>query len=367
MRVVRPGGILFLENEPCRREACFYKFRCNREDSFTGLEKHLSTEGWLRTFAEPYVGSRPETLFGMIENQQMPLSRLLAVFRESGTTEKIEVFPEICMGPRERAWFDARGDGAAVLAARIEREILDGLRAARPLVGSVENGLGFVLPEESEVAPLAARTAERLSSLAGDPTGPEFRGGLAEAYGAAVRLTIRRAGSPASPRSPVVVRSKTMEADGIFNGFPPQSQKLLGQRSRLPRLQDDPSETVVHAFVPTEWSLSRNAQNVVSISPRRPRANIALASDPEDSLLILRIYCGIGANGPYELRLLRGTQRLATVPVYHAESRLCLAQVPPLTSEVVVEIGPIGSDTVSTVMPPLAIAYAGLFAGSTSS
>ncbi len=366
MRVVRPGGVLFIENEPVKRAACFYKFRCNREGDFTPLEKHLATEGWLRTFAEPYVGSRPETLFGMIENQQMPLVRLLDVFRESGLAEKIEVYPEICMGPRERAWFDARAEGVGSLTTRIEREIRAALLAARPLVGPVETGLGFTLPDETEVGAVAARTAERLCTLSGDPVGAEFRCGLADAFGAALRLTVRRTGAAPSAPTPVHVRSNAMESDGIFNGFPPQSQKILGQSSRLPSLQDDPPEKVTPAFPADQWNLSRNGQGIVSLSPRQTRAAITIAPNQEDSLLILRIYCGVGPDGFYELRLLRGADRLAVVPVYHAESRLCLAQIPPGTGEVVMEIGAINSNAVCSFKPPLAIAYAGLFTTSSS-
>ena len=41
VRVLAPGGLLFLENEPCLREFCFYRFRANREKSFTAFEKAL--------------------------------------------------------------------------------------------------------------------------------------------------------------------------------------------------------------------------------------------------------------------------------------------------------------------------------------
>jgi hypothetical protein len=45
--------------------------------NFTKFERALNDLGVIRTFAEPYPGSRPETLFGMIENQMIPLRRLL--------------------------------------------------------------------------------------------------------------------------------------------------------------------------------------------------------------------------------------------------------------------------------------------------
>jgi ubiquinone/menaquinone biosynthesis C-methylase UbiE len=362
MRVVRPGGILFIENEPCLREACFYRFRCNREGDFTNLEKHLWTEGWLRTFGEPYVGSRPETLFGMIENQKMSLPDLLAVFRESGAIEKVDVFPEICMGPRERSWFDARGDGAGALAARIERDILGALHAARNFVGPVERGLGWELPEDEDVPAVAARTATHLCSLSGNPVEPEFRCRLAEAFGGSVRLTIRRQGAGPTNRAEVAVRTTVVEPDGILNGFPLKAQKLLGQNSRLPSLQEDSPSIVAQAFPTAEWTSSRSAQDVIGLSPRNPLAHIHTIPDNKESLLILRLYCGIGQEGPYEVRLSIGCTHLAAIQVYHAESRLVLAHLPPDTSGVVMEIGVIGSDVLIKTMPPMTIAYAGLFA-----
>jgi ubiquinone/menaquinone biosynthesis C-methylase UbiE len=58
-RVLAPGGLLLLLNEPCHRECCFYAFRTNRPANFTKLESALNDLGVIRTFAEPYLGSRP--------------------------------------------------------------------------------------------------------------------------------------------------------------------------------------------------------------------------------------------------------------------------------------------------------------------
>jgi ubiquinone/menaquinone biosynthesis C-methylase UbiE len=57
-RVLAPGGLLLLLNEPCHRQCCFYGFRTNRPANFTKFESSLNDLGIIRTFAEPYLGSR---------------------------------------------------------------------------------------------------------------------------------------------------------------------------------------------------------------------------------------------------------------------------------------------------------------------
>jgi hypothetical protein len=62
-----PGGLVLLQNEPVLREFCFYKFRTNRIESLTPFEKKLDELGIIDTVAQPYLGSRPESMFGMVE------------------------------------------------------------------------------------------------------------------------------------------------------------------------------------------------------------------------------------------------------------------------------------------------------------
>jgi ubiquinone/menaquinone biosynthesis C-methylase UbiE len=84
IRVLAPDGILFLGNEPTRRDFCFNTFRTNRTEFFTPFEKKLDELGIIRTVAEAYLGSRPETLFRMVENQTMQLGEILG--------SRIEIF-----------------------------------------------------------------------------------------------------------------------------------------------------------------------------------------------------------------------------------------------------------------------------------
>lgn len=102
LRVTRVDGHLILENEPCRRELCFYRFRTNRVDDFTMAEKLLDQQGVLRTVAEPYYGSRVEQLFGMTENQEIRLGDILGLLSQKSEILLLKASPQICMGSLEK-------------------------------------------------------------------------------------------------------------------------------------------------------------------------------------------------------------------------------------------------------------------------
>jgi ubiquinone/menaquinone biosynthesis C-methylase UbiE len=107
LRVTKTNGLLILENEPCKRELCFYRFRTNRADNFTETEEWLDKHGLLRTVAEPYLGSRNEQLFGMTENQEIPLGDLLEQLVNNNELLFIKTTPQICMGTLENNLDDA--------------------------------------------------------------------------------------------------------------------------------------------------------------------------------------------------------------------------------------------------------------------
>ena len=74
VRVCKPGGVVRLENEPVGREFCLYSFRSQRPESFGVYERALDERGLMWTVSSPFPGSRAEELFGMVENDRIPLS-----------------------------------------------------------------------------------------------------------------------------------------------------------------------------------------------------------------------------------------------------------------------------------------------------
>jgi ubiquinone/menaquinone biosynthesis C-methylase UbiE len=84
-RVLAPGGHFFLSEEPIRRALCLNLYRCERLEDLNGFDKWLFDIGLLRYIAEAYVGSKPESMWGIMENQGISVrqwDRALSVFDE---------------------------------------------------------------------------------------------------------------------------------------------------------------------------------------------------------------------------------------------------------------------------------------------
>jgi ubiquinone/menaquinone biosynthesis C-methylase UbiE len=85
-RVLLPGGYFYLSEEPIRRWLCLNLYRCERLEDLKGFDKWLYETGLLRYVAEAYVGSKPESTWGIMENQSISLAywdRCLSGFKEA--------------------------------------------------------------------------------------------------------------------------------------------------------------------------------------------------------------------------------------------------------------------------------------------
>src|SRR4030095_15290203 len=107
----------------CRRHFCHYRFRTNRPDSFGELERALDRLGILRTIAEPYVGTRPETLFRTGENQTIPIAALCTRVVAQCVPQAVTVTPELCMGSLERELLARARDGATACTQWLTQEM----------------------------------------------------------------------------------------------------------------------------------------------------------------------------------------------------------------------------------------------------
>ncbi len=146
IRVTAPGGLLVIDNEPCAREFCFYRFRANRQDQYRALEKVLGQEGILRTVAEPYLGSRQEELFGMVENQSIPIGEFLDLIKDNGELCELTLSPEICMGAFEKSLIARKDSGAEAVATFIRNKLTSSIRKAREVLLDHDRKLGYSLP-----------------------------------------------------------------------------------------------------------------------------------------------------------------------------------------------------------------------------
>jgi ubiquinone/menaquinone biosynthesis C-methylase UbiE len=327
-RVLNAGGLLLIDNEPCRRACCTYSFRTNREDQLTAFERKLESLGVIRTFAEPYLGSRPETLFGMVENQQIPLGELLEQL--DGPTEILEATfsPELCMGWLESQWVELRGLGDHELASIISGDLRAGRRQALAAGDSLQAGMGLTLPEEAEIDRLAGGVAEMICSLPPPEEAPQaYRRGLAEIFGAAVRVAARKRGTRSQPSS-----SRLKTTYPRFNGVVHTLRGKLGRMlrpggSRLPDIQSATAEEL-SAVLPGEHWHHVDSDGLASMHLRAQPGVIRLPPGHGDRILICRFQCVPPTDQAARVSLHRGNVELFTHHCWVPEGFLCITRLP---------------------------------------
>ena len=255
-RVLAPAGLLLLLNEPCHRECCFYAFRTNRPANFTKFERVLNDLGVIRTFAEPYPGSRPETLFGMIENQMIPLRRLLDLLNSNTKIIKLVLTPEDCMGELENFWLDSRHKGPENLSNIIESTLAERRATALQYFDDVAEGMRFHLPSREQLRPFAQQIAQSLCSLPPVSDQETFRIALSEIFGAAVQIIVEKPNGPARRRSPAL-RGGLETKCGIVYAFNDRIRRiLLHECSLLPDVQTSDKKEIMNFFPADCWQFS---------------------------------------------------------------------------------------------------------------
>jgi len=325
MRVTAPGGLVVIENEPCRRAFCAYAFRCNRSAQFTPLEQELDKQGLLRTVAEPYLGSRPETLFGMVENTSIPLDQLVDVVRESCDLLVERYSIEDCLGPFERRLIEHAAHGAGRLVSAMGPELIDRMASARAKETDVTRGLGFILPDDDRMLALLEDVAPELAALP-SADDPAYRYRVASMFGAAVKLIARKRDGV---RNPWRLRGGVSEIDDVFIAHPEPLRALLSRRQTwVPDIQAAAQEEVAACFAEPGWSFGRAPTGIATVMLRGSAGAIQLPPRRSDeALLFLR--CNFGLKSPLaaEFRAPDSTL-LVRVDLFQSEARLVRLAIP---------------------------------------
>jgi len=344
VRVLTPGGLLFLENEPCLRASCFYKFQTNRAHEFTPFEKKLDELDVIRTFAQPYPGSRSESLFGMIENQKIPLDSLLDPLEHESTIVQLDVTPEVCMGELEKQWIDNRDKPASELAHMIETSLIEKRRIAIDSMSDVARGLGFTLPSVDEIKSFAERVASLVRGLP-DGSAQAFRKELAKLFGASVRVVAKKGLLRSETRGSIFdgllnklqkkekrndnlgqgrFRRQCPQHHGIYYAFPQDlSELLLSHRSVLPDIQNADARQISLAFPAPCWSFHTDTNGLKCLALCSQSGGILIpAAGNQDLLLILRLYAAADKRGPYAVAVAYDKTELFTSDGWQCESFL---------------------------------------------
>lgn len=326
-RVTANGGLLVLQNEPCKREFCLYKFPTNRPESFRLAEVELDKLGILKTIAEPYPGSRPESLFGMIENQAMVLSEMLSIMRSQGVLENLDIDSTICMSSLDHELL-ASSRNEMTLAYKIRNELVSRMKSVRAVTTDTDIATGIRLPDDAELGALASVTAKAIVSLP-HRYSKDYAVACAAIFGGAISAVVRKGGGPADRSQTGGLRYSGGERKGVSIGFPPVLNTILNLAADLvPDIQTANPDEIAAYFPSTMWTHGGNA-DVRYLVLTIPEGRILLRpmTEPGRFAVLLRIY-GAPAPEPFRIILRINGDEIAGVDVYQADSFLLRGELP---------------------------------------
>ena len=331
-RVLAPGGLLMLLNEPCHRLCCFYGFRTSRPASFSKFENILNDMGIIRTFAEPYLGSRPETLFGMIENQTIPLRRMLELLNSDTKIIKLVLRPEDCMGDLEKFWLDSRSKGPDLLSGIIESTLTELRAEAIKHFDEVAEGMQLHLPSPGQLQPFAKRVAQALCSLPPDSDQEGFRTALSEIFGAAVQIIAEKPNRQVD-RPNQTLKGRFEKKDDVIYTFDDRIRRiLLYDRSLLPDLQVASESEMANFFPADHWQHTmRDADGrapITALGLKSQSGRFRFPGCGHKLLLVLRYYCVVPEHCAVRIRIQHLDRQIYLQRVWQSESLLCVAVLP---------------------------------------
>jgi SAM-dependent methyltransferase len=326
-RVTRPGGLIWLENEPVGRSACLYLYPVNRIESATPYELALENQGLRQWLSSPFPGTRPEALFQMVENDRIPLDLFLAELDGIGETLELR----LDTGSTRRA-FEAElealcdsSDATARVADALGQRVA---RAGEP--DRVAAALGVRPPSAVEIWTLARRFVDARSATAHATDGGAGEYRDVRTYGAALQSKIRRSGS--GERSAAVFRRSTIRRGTTWiDEHSSGAATFLRCTPRLPDVFDPRCRSMVdELYAPLGWATVVETSGSISLANLGTSARLPDVWNSGDgpAILLLRVYT-VPADSPYRLVLRQGARTLADEVVAQAESRLLRGVVHP--------------------------------------
>jgi len=334
MRVARPNGVVRLQNEPVSREFCFYQFRGNRPELRTEFEKQLESLAMTWTISSPFPGSRAEALFGMIENDLIPLSSYTTALGKRGLIDALDLIPQVSSFEKRILALSVTDD----LVERIEQEISKDFKAVRETRTVVDDLLGFDLPNADQIWRMSYRVAERLREIA-CLTGAERTRAEAELFGATLRATVVKGSGDATASEPMA-RSLAFENGVWIDATKAPNIKVDLSHPMLPAIENG-SRAEVEAVYPTsDWIYFREANGLFSLLNRNSLGHIPLSERPSTCLMLFRFYGVQRKNGiPYAINFKDSStgELFARQVICQSESRLARFLVPMSCREIVVQ------------------------------
>ena len=293
IRVCRPDGVVHLENEPVGSAAAVYAFRGNRNHSFTPYEAALARLGLTRTVAGPFGDSREETMFGIVENDRIPLWVFEDTLERGGKLAEFTINSQSVMGELEKWMLDKT---APQIAARLIRDT----REAAESFSELDRLMGFSVPGPDELWPIAYRVEHAARQ-------PRTDRSLGQLFGAALRATLIKRWSWPRPASSLFTRP-TRTVQGVHLDQPTGA----GFEIRIENL------LAPDAFPAADWQpIEEPYGKVVANTGSTGRI------DPQsiDGVMVLRIY-SIAQDRPYFFSVQVGDRLVYSHCVAVTESHL---------------------------------------------
>ena len=267
LRVLRPGGLLMLDNELIGGRLCRYRFHSNRAESFTKLAP-------IATAFE------------------------LAIEADAGTCR------------------------AAA------RDVLErGLATATPLVDDRNRSLGMSLPSPDEIEELLER-ARRLGAWIAEASNPIERvRRRADTFGAALHALIRKCSDGITSAGEAFRRQLPIDR-GIRIDLPRDQAVEIGlDHVLLPTIDPAEAEALAIAYPSDEWLFHTEGNGAHVEMNRSSGASIRLPNREDDCILLLCYYWVASETGVYRVRFTAGNA-IDEHEIAQSESRLARLFVP---------------------------------------
>ncbi len=315
LRVLAKGGILHLRSEPCQRNFAFHKFRANRRSDFTPFEKHIDSQGLLRIITSYLFQARPEQLFGMVENDRIPISTYLNVL-DQGESKSLTLDWKLHLSELDELILKSSLEEKA-LAEFIEQELhnrLDGIN-----IDEREQLIGICAPSKQEIAAMSAEVASAVR--AAPETGLEHDIAMTNIFGAALELVFQKTTGAHLRTGSSPLAGDFAERDGVlikpltWGGF------TLGIHEPLmPDIQTESEDVIRDCFPEPHWDLSLSQQGIRALIPRHSGASMNFTNHGE-SVLVIRLHTPCEGE-PYKISLQSGDQVLDQIIVAQTEGRI---------------------------------------------
>jgi ubiquinone/menaquinone biosynthesis C-methylase UbiE len=322
LRVLSQHGLFILENEPCTRLFSFYQFCSNREDSFTPFEKLLAEKGLLRTVSSPFYGSRSEQLFGMVENDKIPLALYLDTLTAAADIVEISINYEACMGSLDHELMANIHLSEEDLAKFIQERLSAEFAEAQTLIGERERLLGFSLPAAEVVTAMSQRVAAALKVLPSEDQPTERIHALANIFGAALRLVAQRKDGFKPETNERFSRSMILQDQVWREEFSDNDVQIKISELLLPDIQHSSQVALFEYFVQGEWEYFQEENGVLTMLNLNVISRVKMPTEIKNVVLLVRIFTVGEVDKPYRILIFYGDRQVDNLLICQSETRL---------------------------------------------